>query len=876
MSSPGGIKTPRLARKLLNVMSAYRYEHSIQEDFEETFVEILHSEGRFKAHSWYWGNALKSLPQYLRGVVVWRFTMLRNYLKITYRNLARRKLYSFINIVGLAIGLSICIFIILWVQQELSFDRFHAKADRIYRVERRILREDLYSRWPIVGGAYRQALLDDFPEIESAARFWGLGYAITDHQDTVHRQSLFAADNEVFEIFDFGLEEGDERTALVEPKTVVLTRKNAQKYFGTADVIGRSLPFQWGDEMADFKVTGILKEVPANSHIHFDMLISIASFPAERFSNWRSNYLYTYVLLKGNASKTVLEEKFKSFVNRRLEPEYRDLYGQQAEAPVLQMKLFPLTDIHLHPSVNWEIEGGGSIESIYIFSTVAIFLLLIACINFITLSTARAGKRAKEVGLRKTVGAGRGQLKRQFIFESLLSAMISLGLAFVICASFIPVFNQIMAEKLSTISLLQVKNIVLCVSATLLAGILSGLYPAFYLTGFDPVDVLKGRPTSGRAKSVFRKNMVVIQFVISTVLLIAMFTVYEQMQFVRNRSLGFAKDNLIIIPARSQKISQSYDLFRAELLQSTRVSAVSATFDLPGNPFFSNGDFYRKGYPEDYIDLIILRSDYDYLDTLNMEILAGRGFSREFGQERERAIILNEAAVKRIGWTPEEAVGQIMDRGDPDAPLEVIGVVKNFNFKSLRREVEPAVIVLSPDRIRAIAVRTQTGDAERNLKLIQAGWEKVFPGEQFEYSFMDGRLEQQYSREYKMQRIFVVFAALSILVACLGLFGLAAYTAEVRTKEIGIRKTLGASMGSVTLLLSKDFIKWIIIANIIAWPAAYYFMNRWLQNFAYRIQLDWEVFLISLLLLLTISWCTVVFQALKAGLANPVDALRYE
>ena len=456
------------------------------------------------------------------------------------------------------------------------------------------------------------------------------------------------------------------------------------------------------------------------------------------------------------------------------------------------------------------------------------------------------------------------------------SAFLSLIAAFLLCSLFIPAFNQIMAEHLTSVSLFQLNNLGLFVGATLLAGILSGLYPAFYLTRFDPVEVLAGGRRSGRIRSAFRKNMVVIQFVISTVLIIGMITVYNQMNYINNRSLGFDKENLIIIPARSQQISQSYDVFREELLRNAQISSVSATFDLPGNPFFSNGDFYRKGYPEDYIDLIVLRSDYDYLKALDMEIVAGRGFSREFSQDIERAVILNEAAVQRIGWTLEEAVGQIMDRGDPEEPLEVIGVTKNFNFKSLRREVEPAAIILSPDWIRAIAVRIQGGDLERNLGVIQSSWEQVFPGEQFEYSFMDSRMAHLYTREYKMQSIFVVFSGLSILVACLGLFGLAAYTAEVKTKEIGIRKTLGASLGSVTMLLSKEFIKWIIIANLIAWPAAYYFMSRWLQNFAYRIHLGWEVFAISLLLLLIISWCTVLFQTLKAALANPVNSLRYE
>ncbi|MGB2908116.1 MAG: ABC transporter permease [Candidatus Aminicenantaceae bacterium] len=900
--------SPRLARWLLARLTVYRNQHSIFEDFEETYSEICQSDSRLKARRWYWAQTFKSMPEYLKVVVAWKTVMLKNYLKIAFRNLWGRKLFSFINVFGLAVGLSICIIIFLWVKQELSYDHFHENADRLYRVERRIWRDSLQSRWPITGGAYRQALLDDIPEIEDAARLWGMAFSVKDHQNTVHEQSLFAVDNSVFHMFDFGLEKGDERTALKEPKTVVLSRQNAVKYFGTEDVVGRSLPMEWNEEMVDFKVTGILKAVPEFSHIHFDMLMSITSFSEDRFTNWRSNYLYTYVLLREGTSVMALNEKFRSFVKRRLMPEYGDIEEVTGQPDPLSVVLFPITDIHLHPSVNWEVEPGGSMNSVYVFTTVAIFILILACINFINLSTARAGKRAKEVSLRKTIGAGRGQLRGQFIQESVLSALLSLAVAVVLCSLFIPLFNQVFVQGLSADILLQPANLALLIGITIAVGVLSGLYPAFYLTRFDPIQVLKGGLHSGSGRSVFRKNMVIFQFVVSTVLIIGMFIVYNQMRYIQTRSLGFKKDNLVVIQARSQQIPQGFESFRSELMQNARIVSVAAAFDMPGNAFFSNGDFYSREEGEQFVDLIRIQCGFDYVENLEMEILAGRGFSREFGADSSETttssgaassasistppasaesgsippILLNEAAVRTIGWTPEEAIGKKIDRGGPETEFQVIGVVRDFNFKSLRREVQSAALMLAPDEIRVVAVRIRPSDyddqeaVQNTLGFIKQKWESTFPGEQFEYSFLGDRINELYRGEQTMQNIFVVFTALSILVGCLGLFGLAAFTAETRTKEIGIRKTLGASSGSVTLLLSREFIKWILLANVVAWPAAYYLMNRWLMNFAYRINISLGVFLLSLLIILSVSLGTIIVQTLRAAIANPVDSLRYE
>jgi len=808
--------------------------------------------------------------------MLWRFTMFKNHLKIAYRNFIRHKLYSFINVFGLATGLSICMIISLWVLRELSYDRFHENAHRIYRVERELFRDNLYSRWPITSGTYKQALIDDYPEIVNAVRVWRREFAIKDHKNFVHRQEMFAVDNSVFEMFDFHLEEGDKKTALKEPMTVVLTRENAVKYFGKGDAVGKSLSFEWQEELIDFEVTGILEEVPENSHIHFDMLIAIASYKEEPFDNWRGNYLYTYVLVAENTQKQDLEEKLKAFVTQRLEPHYGDLLLQDRSIhEVLKMHLFPIRDIHLHPSANWEVEPGGNILSVYIFSCIAVLILIIACMNFVNLSTARASKRAKEVSLRKTVGAEKHQLRVQFIQESVLMAFVSLVLALVMSSLFIQAYNGIFSENLSLSLLLQLKNLIILVGATFAVGVLAGLYPAFYLTRFEPVEVMKGGPLSGSGKSVFRRNMVIIQFSISIILIVGVFTVYKQMRYIQTRSLGFDKENVVIIPVRSQQIAQNYGSFRNELMQNPQIISTSASSEVPADSHYSNS-YVNRLESEEPISLIFFTSDYDYVETYRMEMLAGRAFSRDFSTDTEGTIILNASAAHRIGWTPEEAVGKKLEGAYSESAAQVVGVVENFHFKSLRREVEPMALLLYPDYIRDISIRIKPGDVGRTLNFIQQKWESLFPGEQFEYSFLDSRINQLYESEKKMQDLFVIFSALSIMVACLGLLGLVSFTAELRTKEIGIRKVLGASTGSVIVLLSKEFIKWILLANIVAWPLAWFMANKWLQNFAYRTNIGWIVFVLAGFMTMLIAIFTFIFQTVRTACAKPVNSLRYE
>ncbi len=868
---------PRLAQWLVSKLSVYEHRFSLAGDLRETFEYMTEADGVKKAKLWYWSQALKSVFLYVHLIIRGNVAMLKNYVTVAIRNFIEHKLFSFINVSGLAIGLAACLIIRFWVQRELSYDRFHENSDRIYRVERELFRDKLYSRWPICGGSYKQALIDDYPEIENAVRIWRREFSIKDQNNHVHRQGMFAVDNSIFEIFDFGLEAGDELSALTKPRTVVLTRESALKYFDTEDVIGKSLAFEWNNEPVDFEITGILRKVPENSHIHFDMLMSISSYPDTQFSSWRSNYLYTYILVTKNTSRSNLEEKLKAFVNQRLEPYYGDLLSQGLDIhEVLKMHIFPLTDIHLNPGENWEIEAGGNKSSVYIFSSIAVLILFIAGVNFVNLSTARANKRAKEVSLRKTVGAGLIQLRVQFIQESVLLAGIAMLLALVLVALFIPAYNSILGEMLSMNLFLQAQTIMILIGITLTVGIFAGIYPAFYLTKFEPAHVLKGGLLSGTGKSAFRTNMAVIQFIISISLIIGMFTVYTQMKYIQTRSLGFDKENVVILPVRSRQVGQSYQAFRNELLQSSQIMSLSASSDIPSDTYISNTGFANRQNPDDNINLFIMTTDYDFLDTYRMEVLTGRKYSKEFSADTAGAIMLNEAAVQRIGWTAEEAVAKKLDRGDANNSANIVGVVKNFNFKSLRSEVEPLVLVLYPDYINEISIRIQPGDVGKTLDFIEQKWTETFSGEQFEYSFLDNRINQLYENEKRMQNIFIVFACLSISVACLGLFGLAAFMAEERTKEIGVRKVLGASSANILTLLSKEFIKVITVAFVVAVPISYYIMNNWLQNFAYRVNLEMWLFILPGILALVIALLSVSFQSLKAARAKPVSALKYE
>jgi putative ABC transport system permease protein len=538
----------------------------------------------------------------------------------------------------------------------------------------------------------------------------------------------------------------------------------------------------------------------------------------------------------------------------------------------------PLLNIHLHPAEQFEIEPQGSMISVYIFSMIAILILIIACINFMNLSTAHANKRAKEVGIRKTIGAYKHQLWRQFLSESVLLAFIALILAVLLIKVFIPVFNVISNKNLSTGFLFQFENLLTFSGITLVTGLLAGLYPAFYLTAFEPAKVLKGSALSGTGKSAFRRSMAVLQFVISITLIIGTLIIYKQMEYIQNKSLGFDKENVVLITTESNTVRQNIDLLRNTLKDDARILSVGASSNVPGSSMFSDTVF-KRGDSDELYNLTYMAADYEFVDTYKFRVIRGRQFSKEFSTDIQGAVMINEAAAKEIGYTPEEAVGKKLNRAtSPEEYMEgtIVGVLEDFHFKSLHRIIEPFLLMINFEYIRIISVRIQPGDVRGTLDFIRQKWVETFPEEEFEYSFLDDRINLLYESDGKMRNIFLVFSILSIFVACLGLFGLAAFTAQERTKEMGVRKVLGASEINVFVLLSKEFTKWVFLANIIAWPVAYFVMTKWLQNFAYRMDMGLWPFVLAAVLAFMIALMTVSYQSIRAALTDPVDYLRYE
>jgi len=791
----------------------------------------------------------------------------------------RNKLYSLINLTGLAIGLAACLMIWLWVQDELSYDRFHTNAERIYRVERKFDFRDMHGQAPITGGTYGPALVDDYPEIENYVRLHRNELSIKDHRNIFRKQQLIVADNSIFEIFDFHLERGDPKNALTQPKSMVLTRENALKYLGTEDAIGKTLTVDWSGTLADFQITGILKEVPHNSHFHFDVLASISSYPAEQLSTWFNNFLYTHVLIREGTDIEALENKFSGFLTKYMAADFVKVVGPEIDInDVFQLKLFPLLDIHLHPAQEFEIGPQGSLTSVYIFSAIAVLILIIACINFMNLSTARANKRAREVGIRKTVGAHRRQLRGQFLVESVLLAFIALILALSLIRLFIPVFNSISGKSLSMSLLFHASNWIILIGIALAAGLLAGIYPAFFLTRVDPAKVLKGGAQSGTGKSIFRRSMAFIQFVISITLIIGTLIIFRQMDFIQKKSLGFDKENVIILPAESNQVRQNIGAFRNTLIEDTRIKSVAVSSNVPGSAMFSD-TVHKRADTDEIFPLIFIETDYEFVDTYGFEVTHGRKFSKEFSTDIDGAIMLNQAAAREIGYTPEGAIGKKLLRFRSVSEfkeLTIVGVVENFHFKSLHRIIEPCLLVLNPENFDTISIRIMPGDVRGAIGFIQQKWGEIFPGEQFEYTFLDNRITLLYKNEGRMRNLFLIFSILSIFVACLGLFGLAAFTAEERTKEIGVRKVLGASTANILLLLCKEFAKWVLVANVIAWPVAYFVMRKWLQNFAYQTGVGFWPFILSAVLALLIALFTVSYQSIKAAITDPVDCLRYE
>ena len=791
--------------------------------------------------------------------------MLKSYLITAYRNSLKNKLYAGINVLGLAIGITCCLFIILYVRHERSYDQFHEKKDRIFKV----LRTNDRDGYEIgtISAPYAEALRNDFPEeVEAAVRVMPRSGLIT------HNDRAFTGDNISFVgrdflyVFSFPLTRGNPATALREPGSVVLTTEMARKYFGDQDPIGQELTYESEYPMV---VTGVLAPVPENSHLKLDFLASVHLFEKEEwFTGWWNNNMLTYVLLREGVSEAALEERFPAFMDKYLGADFEQ-YGIE-----VGLTLQPMTEVYFASNVQydaWTQHGNASMT--YIFLAVALFILLIACINFMNLATARAARRATEVGVRKTLGANRTDLIYQFFGESFLTTFIAVLLTLVLMTALLPLFNQFAEINLT----LPLDNFVfpsLLLGVVVVVGLLAGSYPALFLSAFVPVKALKGGSQIEARGKYLRKGLVVFQFVISIVLMVAVLVVNQQMDFVQDQRLGFDKEQVMLLEINSDELYNQRESFRNRLRQDSRIVHVSMASGEPGG-FHDMYSFRVEGKDED-VTMNTVFTDTEYLHAVGLTLVAGRNFSPQRNTDTLEAIILNETAVRSLNWSPAEALGKEITNPFSDSiPRRVIGVVEDYHFASLHNKIDPLAIMMGTD-YRIIAIKTTPGAVAPVVDLVSEAWSAVVSQHPFSFNFLDESYDQLYRAEQRQGQVFTLFASIAVFIACLGLFGLVTFVAEQRTKEIGVRKVLGASVLQLVRLLTKDFAVLVFIALLIASPLAYYAMDQWLADFAYRVPIRPLVFMIAgaselLIALLTVSW-----QSARAALANPVDALRSE
>ncbi len=785
--------------------------------------------------------------------------MFKNHIKIALRNIFNQKLFSFINVFGLAAGIACSILILLWVQDEIGYDTFHENSENIYRVvENQFYAGGEIFPVAVTPGPLALALKDEYPEIIHATRYETrdrtLGY-----QDNVFRERLAYADPSFLEIFSFPLVVGNPATALSDPYSILLSEKSAEKYFGKENPVGKTMLV---NNKYRVEVRGVFKNVPENSHLQFDFLLPFVFMKEEgrNIERWSSNSYYTYVQLQKGIEKETVDEKIKDIIKRN------------NEGSVTEVFLQPMLDIHLYSGSRFaaDIGGHGDIEYVNIFSIVALFVLLIACINFMNLSTARSAKRAKEVGLRRVVGAARYQIVRQFFIESILLTFIALVISIVLVSFLLPAFNDLSGK---TINLMEIDAGIVAgiILLALFTGVLSGSYPAFYLSSFLPAKVLKENYASGKGGALFRRALVVTQFALSIILIIGTTVVYRQLNFIQNKKLGFQRENILYLEF-GEKIFNNIETAKSELLKNHDILSVTASTGLPTYYGNSTSSFGWEGKnPNESILMHFVGVDEDYTKTFNMEMAEGRFYSKEFSADTN-SIVVNEAAIKVMGM--EDPIGKRLSMWGKE--FTIIGVLKDFHFKKLDTKIEPLVFRMFTDWSDLLLVRIAPDNIPNTLNYIKTKLAEIAPKEPFEYFFLDEEFDYLYKSEQRMGKLFSSFSILALLISCLGLFGLASYMAERRTKEIGIRKVLGGSLTNLTYLLTSEFTKLVIFSNIISWPIAYYLMNNWLQNFAYRINIELWFFIGSGLFALLIALLTVFFQTIKAAMVNPVESLKHE
>jgi putative ABC transport system permease protein len=803
--------------------------------------------------------------------------MFRSYLKTAWRSLMKNKTFSFINVVGLAIGLTCFILIAIFVFDELSYDKYPADADNIYRVNLSVTGNGDVAVYPNVDYAVGEGMKSAFPEIKSFTRITTAGDFVKYNDKQFKEDKLAFADSNFLQMFSIPLIDGSNKDALVQPNSVVISKAFAKKYFGNENPVGKSLVIGLHD--AVYKVTGVFDKVPHNSHFHFDAFISLSTFHITQ-PTWSNLGYFTYVLLNKNTDVKQLETKTRQLVAEHVVPEIQhDMGVSLAEAQksvnTFVFSLQPLTDIHLYSHTKYELEPNGDIQYVYIFSALAIFILLLACINFTNLSTARAAKRAREVGIRKVMGSGKAQLIKQFLSESILLSFCAMLIALVLVFALLSYFDEISGKQINFLYLLDYRFIIAIIGLVFIVGILAGIYPSFFLSSFNPVKVLKGVSIRKKQKISLRSGLIVFQFFVSIALVIATIIVYQQLHYMQNKKLGYDKEQVLFIPD-GRLLGNNQDAFKQELLQDSRVVSASISRSVPGDQFMDGTQIYPKnenGNGQE-IHTNIYHVDYDFLKTLGIHIKQGRYFSRDFQTDSASGVVVNEAAVEQLGWNNTNPIGKSIVRSGQQQ-YKVIGVVNDFNYTSAKQKIAPLMMLLG-NNYGGIIIKIKTSDVTGFLNDLKKDWNSFAPSGHLNYTFLDDKFAALYTSEQKTQQIFSAFTIVAIIIAALGLFGLSAFVIEQRTKEIGIRKVLGATVQQVLVLVSKEFLWLVAMAFVISVPVTYWAMHHWLQSYAYRIHIGVGVFAIAGGAALLIALITVSFQSIKAALSNSIKALRTE
>ncbi|MCJ7579282.1 MAG: ABC transporter permease [Candidatus Aminicenantes bacterium] len=807
--------------------------------------------------------------------------MYRNYVTIALRNLLKYKGFSLINIAGLAIGIASCLMILLFVQSELKYDQFHQNTDRIFRMGFTFHVGTNQFDAALGPCPLAAALVEEYPEVQSAARIFARqsrgGDVFVRYQDKRFKENKFLwADPELLDILTLSIVKGNAEEALSQPNSIILTVETAEKYFGEEDPIGKMLELEDGSL---YMVNGVTESWPVQSHFHFDFLASFSSLPKSKDLDFYDTAVFTYILLRKGASIDKLDLKMREFSGKCMAPVIEKImavpYKEFLESGnFIGFMTQPLSDIHLRSKWDNELEPQGSFNTIIIFSAIAMLILIIACINFINLTTARSAQRANEVGIRKVVGASRMELIQQFLSESIFLSLLAFLLALLFVELGLPVFNQWLGKSFSSISVLNGSFLFGLLIGALVLGTLAGIYPAFLMASFKPAAVLKGKNRSSHQGRRFRNALVIFQFCASVVLLVGTAVIYSQLHFFRNKELGFERESVVVIQ-RAEKLGSQQQAFKERLKENPEILEAAFTDSLPfllleAKVFQKEGEGSQENNT-----LVTLTADYDLLETYGLKMLEGRYFKKEYPSD-STAVVLNKAAIQALE-IQDPLEKRLVLVGLNRKPMTIIGIINDFHMESLHKKIGPMAIILPGQRPGVLlSVRIRPDNLPKTLASLESVWNDFTNKQPFEYVFFDDLFDRLYKAEIQSGKVITTFACLAVFIACLGLFGLASFSTTQRTKEIGIRKVLGASFSGILVLLNKDFVKRVLLANLIAWPLAYSIMNKWLQNFAYRIRISMWMFLASAFIVLFIALFTVSYQTIRAARSEPIDSLRYE